>query len=944
MSKAGGKKITKLLSFVAKQVDLLVRFFDLWLNRVDGRWLFPRHSWIIAITGIIVLLAMTGGPDLLKSRGMYVWVVVGAAMMGLGAAIHVAAASNGKPLWRGGLDAPLRGWLLVPWLAWLGWVLVRFVFGEPPLYSEVGFGLLAIGAICGLIGAAATPQGGPVIAGWTLFMLAALAVWLIANKETTEYTGGAPYRHMMAPIGILTMYFALPFSRWWAWFVFRNRSEDFRKAFQPRLDDTQLFDPAFTSNAKFSEIIRAFFLAVVNTPFQLVLIPAMAIVIAPQHQVALYAVVGLVISWLLMAMVVFHPRLNALLGLINRLFVEGGSLIVSCFVVGFAAARVFGVSYATTVLDGTAGPTVVQYLLVLYSLSWIYDYWSMRSLIEIMLGFLHPTEETPKCVDYKHPSKKYPGRSQWLQAHGGLRIAVLRDTGDANVPFHFNIFRPLDLFREIAVRSPTSSDARKRIRLLESQVRFFRTFPALLFFAALFWCGGQLMGTPRNAHIETSTNPTPANQAFSLKRFHAGMSARTDEADPNPPVYFVAASGGGTRAAIHTMTVLKALDDNRVLHRVAGISSVSGGSLANAFFAHRRPDLVSLDAGVRDAAWEEFQTIVTDRHIQYVLNGAFEWRLVLGDRFGTILTESFDRRLPIQRKTLGECGDVAVIFNTTLVGEAPSRDATSNETTTVNSGSRVVFTNIASFTGDRAADADADAGYPEDLQYVCFGDPDIPLAATASASANFPPVFSNLAIDVKSGVQVSRRYWVTDGGATDNRGLISLLLALRSILEGWTDTDGELPPVRIVVADASAYGDTFAQDRGLSALGGARLHLSNKLIATLFSQVKALHEEKSKQKGKLTIHDLTLPKAIRSGMGTHWMMPTEVTFAPKKWIAGTTDPSKASLQEEQILPLFNQVFAENRAWPGDFNGEWVAEDDPREGLRSLLDADPPPQQ
>lgn len=935
---------------LAKYVDKQVRFFDLWLNRSDGRWLFPGHSWIIAVPGLIVLLAMTNGPLLLRWRGALVWVIIAAALVTFGVVLHLAAKRTATIPWRGWFDRGWRWLALVPWVLWLLWLLLGLVvshFGRVlPCDCEVAVILLALGATAGLLGSLAAPRGGYAISGWFVFVLAALAVWRIADQDTTEFMGGAPYRQVLAPIGVLTMFLALPFARWWAWFAFRQRSGSFRKAFQPLLDKTELFDPQIPSNATTNEILRAFFLALVNTPFQLALIPAVALIIAPAHQLLLYGLVALGVSWLLMAMVVFHPRLTGLRAHIDRLVVEGGALLVSVFVIGIAAARIFRVDYVTTVLDGTAGPTIGQYVLVLYAFSWVYNYWSTRALIEIMLGFVHPTEDTPVRVPYGYPSKNYPNRPQWLQAHGGSRIAVLRETGDPAVPYHFNIFRPVDLFREIAVRSPTSSRARKRIDMLEAQVRFFRTFPALLFFGVLVWGGAQLMGTTRHAHITGAAQATPAAQAFSLPRAYAENRHHPDEKHPHPPVYFIAASGGGTRAAIHTMTVLKALADHQVLHRVAGISSVSGGSLANAYFAHRRPDLVSPDPQIRAAAWRDFQAIVTDRHIQYVLDGAFEWRLVMGDRFGTILQEGFARHLRDQRTTLGACGDVAVIFNSTLVGEAPSRDATPAETSGENSGSRLVFTNIPSFTHVRSLErdptGDADQGYPPDLRYVCFGDPQIRLAATASASANFPPVFSNIAIDAQAGGTVTRRYWVTDGGAMDNRGLISLLLALRTILQGWTAADGDLPPVRILVADASGYSPAFTQDRGLSAVGGARLHISSKLIATLLAQVQALHAEKSQQKGKLTIHDLTLPKAIRSGMGTHWMMPTVTTFAPAKWIPGTTDRSKAQLSEAQILPLFDQVFAEQRAWPDGFQEAWVSQDDPRDGLNRLLAADRQP--
>ncbi len=188
------------LSSCAKWIDTKVRFFDLWLNRADGWRLFPRHSWSIAITGSIVLLAMTNGPILLRWRGALVWGVIAAALAGFCVAIHLAARPSGKPCWNGMLDGPLCWLPLGPWGLWLLWVLLHLVVGELPYYSEIGAGLLVIGVVFGLLGAAATPHGGPTIFGWMIFVLAAGAVWLVARKETTEFLGGVPYRQMIAPI------------------------------------------------------------------------------------------------------------------------------------------------------------------------------------------------------------------------------------------------------------------------------------------------------------------------------------------------------------------------------------------------------------------------------------------------------------------------------------------------------------------------------------------------------------------------------------------------------------------------------------------------------------------------------------------------------------------------------------------------------------------------
>lgn len=932
---------------IAKWVHENTRFFDLWLNRTDdtGLWNWlPRHSMIAGVTGLVVLLAMTNGPRFFTFRGGITWFIAIAAIALLTVVLHVAerrANQNAAPLWKNGLDGPFRWMPLIPWLLFAAWVLIG-VFYDLPLFSPVAYGFLALGIICGVLGAAATPRGLSSILGWLVFVAAAGVVWILADQVTTEYMDDKPYRHMIAPLGALLLFFALPFARWWAWFVFHKRRKDFRDAYSELLNETELFDPNFPSNATRSEIFRAFVLAITNTPLQLALIPSFAVVVAPEHLVIRYAVVGFLISWWFMAMVVYHPRLNSLLEIINRLFIDGGSLIVSVIVFALAVARLAGVEYVTTVLDSTSGAALIQYLELFYILSWIYDYWTTRFMIEVMMGFLHKTDNNPMEVEYTHNQGNYPDKRMWIQPHGGTRLAVIRDMGrDRKYPWHFNFFRPAGIFREIAARSKTSSKARKRIRILENYIRFFHACPAVIFLVAISWCFQTQMQTPRNHHILVKTNQIPTDKAFSLGSAYDEI--RKHEKSTDPPMYFIAASGGGTRAAIHTMTVLRALADRGVLHRVAGISSVSGGSLGNALFAYHRPGLIDEDKQTREDTWEKFEAAVKDRHIQYVLNGAFEWRLIKGDRFGTILKESFERHINGKRSTLDGCPDIAIIFNTALCGEADSQSTPSSDTDGANAGTRLVFTNIPSFTGESTKDMDPD--YAADLRYICFGDPDIPIPAMASASANFPPVFSDIAIDEDG----NTRYWVTDGGATDNRGLISLLLALRSMIDEWGKSEiknpATLPPMRILVADASAYGAGFSQDRGIGAASGAKRKIANKLISTLLKDVRRAYSEATgiEEVDKLiTIHDLTLPKAIRSGMGTHWMMPTMTTLKRSKWIPGAKDESKAVIPESEIIPLFETIFAAGeRKWPEGFKYSWIKDDDPRVVLDRLLEADPP---
>src|SRR5829696_299557 len=53
----------------------------------------------------------------------------------------------------------------------------------------------------------------------------------------------------------------------------------------------------------------------------------------------------------------------------------------------------------------------------------------------------------------------------------------------------------------------------------------------------------------------------------------------------------LAFSGGGFRASLSCLGVLRFLADAGLLHRVRYASSVSGGSVANGLFAHRYADL-----------------------------------------------------------------------------------------------------------------------------------------------------------------------------------------------------------------------------------------------------------------------------------------------------------------------------------------------------------------
>jgi len=105
-------------------------------------------------------------------------------------------------------------------------------------------------------------------------------------------------------------------------------------------------------------------------------------------------------------------------------------------------------------------------------------------------------------------------------------------------------------------------------------------------------------------------------------------------------------------------------------------------------------------------------------------------------------------------------------------------------------GGRLIFTNLADRTHSRlrcVAPRIRVAHSDVRLPYVVVQDRDVPVASAAALNANFPPIFTNARVDVASETKDAacpeRSYYVTDGGATENLGLVSALYALRAALK-----------------------------------------------------------------------------------------------------------------------------------------------------------------
>ena len=203
-------------------------------------------------------------------------------------------------------------------------------------------------------------------------------------------------------------------------------------------------------------------------------------------------------------------------------------------------------------------------------------------------------------------------------------------------------------------------------------------------------------------------------------------------------------------------------------------------------------------------------------------------------------------------------------------------------------GGRLIFTNLldrSAFPPSGAVPAADTRLYIPDvrLPYVVVQDTSVSMAAAATLNSNFPPVFTNARVDVPSETPdpqcPMRSYYVTDGGATENLGLLSALYALRAALEKLQP--GEIPEIHIVTVEASATAYDYTPDRGINAAtGGSKERLTGGLTQELLDAVQRLATKGPKGALSLQIHHLALPLAFRSrgGFGLTGCSPTPLSL------------------------------------------------------------------
>ncbi len=868
-----GQKADTRLGSLAQRIDYGWRKLDAWLNRPlppPGGWLraalAPQgYPWFVPVLMVVLITGLAIGPTLqLWTRDKLILLLVGLA----GLAAHNLLA------WR---CERVRSWLAAGQILWLA-------------------------------------------------ILSAI-IWIRAGAGARFAEGGL-YRHVGLLVAAM-LAVGLPFNWWLAKRLFRWGGSRLHDA----LPQVELFQPRGRYDFRARGLIATLVIVPVRYPVALLLPGSLCALGHPGGGALLwwFLVPNLVAAFFLVIGVLFE-RIMAMLRTVGRLFFIGPQLVLSIAIVVVALLRLARVHYVNYVFDtgGVPNWTILAYVTLAYAVAWYYAFWSdqfaARRLIARLGGVRHG-EATPDDIPYRYDGPeltKVEREGRRIALHGAGRLMVRgRSSTEPDQPrFNFHTLQSLlETFqRRLEGAGETRSDE-DPLPLTRDLLRGSRVYPVLTSLVAFGIIGGtvllSLFRTTQPAELEIHGS---TSAAFNLESRLLGIDGKTACGDDSGrPRIAVAASGGGTRAALYTASLLQGLAATDRLCDLVLASGVSGGSGALAYLTARQSTLMK--RGLVEADWKAFGDAMAEPYIQRVLDGVTELRVAFalqepravcgepgaGDedkglthepwpsrtRIGQLLAESFVCRfgpMPIEKAPYG------LIFNTSLAGTlvpagasavdgetaAGSARRRSEAATDAAAGGRLALTNLPART--IATQPDKVRG----MEFVALDVAGIDVGRAAALSANFPPVFPNAAIDVYGqprDAATAHRYWVTDGGAVENRATVTLLRALLWTADRFCRPEGigggctlpqKIPDLHIIVADASAAGGAYEESLGLGSALTAGAQLGLQLEHDL---VHALREVYGRLGARVCFHDLPMPTVLRrGGIGTHWMLPGKMTF------------------------------------------------------------------
>ncbi len=772
---------------------------------------------------------------------------------------------------------------------------------------------------------------------WLFFIAVFLGLSVITyfnpDKWATREGDYLPYLQIYTII--VAVVFALPlFGSRLAWCIFERFPIRDANLFPNALTTTELFSLRAKQTLDPPRLLYGLlgpFHSPINILLFLLPVSFMALAVPTDQLKQMFPVV-LMVSWLFLSWGSLSQRWDRMIFFTSHYFFQGLPIVVSVLVIFLGMARILDFQYVSSVFDVAPFGMITLLVIMLYITLWLLDFLLQRPLQLQLMRILGAPAHDPESLDYIFNPPKPPyvytavrNNDRKLQVHSAGSLVVVGKydrNGEWRNAFH--VREALDVFREICnqqkrwgIRQPLSlamRNIRRRIHLYRIITSGFVMVVIALVLIAVSLVNGKDLEPIVSARA-VSDQTTGWNLIEELR-------IRGEE---HRPAVLVAASGGGTRAALHTYAVLRGLAKHDLADNIVLASGVSGGGVALAYFAAHYDNL--MQTKWNEDAWREFQSTMSAPFVSDVLESLLEPRVYGGISFGTLLKESFDRRFGNNR-TYHNFTDklpFGLILNTTitahpyqasdflgnLFGQLPkvadqSQETLNDDLYTTFRGGRLVLTNLNSdnyFPSWGKSTISADIFLP----YRVIRDSSVKLVEAAALTANFPPVFQDGLVTIrpenKKGLQ---KYKVTDGGATDNRGLLSLLYPLRHAIRHLAEAGHKIPAIYVVVAEASAFSFDYTSERGLgAALSGAKEVLANGLLDQLFNEIRTRGQTPE-------MFYLPMPSVFRTrgGLGTHWLLPSHISVSDPR--SRTRSGINLEITKKEFKCLLEEVYSEPR--------------------------------
>jgi hypothetical protein len=662
-------------------------------------------------------------------------------------------------------------------------------------------------------------------------------------------------------------------------------------------------------------LLSALINGVTSHPLHFLLLPAFVGFMAPSDWLDLLVPLFALVSVVLLMYGSLSSRWEQMLVYVRRWFLVGTPLVMSIAVILLSILRLLDVTYVSTVLDATPVGVLFIFIVMMYVAFWFFEYWINRWAGEELLEILGADRAAnPDYVPWSFQPGAHP---PWASPLG--RVIALHGTGrfvaqgwferrqraphESPREHAFTTYGMVEIFDALGSGHEKGEDfahdIRRRVNLYFTLINFLIVAMAVgLFLWHLNWSRPLAVEPMVRATAILPEQVSDSQLRAAASRSGDALATRLlAQAGAQRPSIVVAASGGGTRAAVYTAVALEGMAQIDRARDVVLLSGVSGGGVAAAVFASRFEALRA--ANPRDESvekpgpWMKYVAAVSQPFIQDVLEGAGEVRISGSASLGVLLQESLERRAfaPEMTRidTFAGLSSPGLILNTAISGHpyddsellegrvaAPGQSCESQSRPYANlAGGRLIFTNLDNLSGFPEPATHAPDMW---LPYRIVNDGSVKLSSAAALTANFPPVFSNARVRLITRANTecnAQSYFVTDGGATENLGLVSALFALRGTL-AQLPPDTQLGDIHVLALEASAIDYDYRDDRGVgAATGGSKERINAGLTQALLKEVGALVALRG---ASLRVHYLPLPVAFRSrgGFGTHWMFARNV--------------------------------------------------------------------